>query len=522
MNVSITEKTAETHTVPQIRRVGWEALLVVLLAGLGLWNLAGPGMWWDEGWTLSVARTWAERGFYGRLLDGQLAPPGLEAAITVTGPVALSFRLFGIGVWQGRLVGVAALAFVLGLMYILAHRLYNRRIAIGTVAVLFLTPMHPQLHPLLMARQVLAETPMFVYLLLGYLFLLFALERHRGWVVLSALCWGIGIATKVQALPFWAVSLLLPLGVALLQRQWRVVGVLAAGAVGAFGIAQLVALLKGLLLAGHTFAPAPLVGLYDVTAVVLTSFNRLVALRMILLLALPTVFALLYAVWRVWRARFTEYSADPAGAVLRLALLGLVGSWLLWYALLSVGVPRYLYPATFFGSIFVAAMLHDLTDGFQLGATLGRAGAVLRGRFSWRALGIWCMLLALPLMILITGFTLNRYYFNNTNTSAQQTVAWLETTALPNARIETYESELHFLLNHPYHYPPDQLHIDLSHRSLMHEQVTIDYDPLAADPDYLIVGQFARENQLYAPVIAAGAFRSVQQFGDYTIYARVR
>jgi len=31
-----------------------------------------------------VARNMAERGHYGRLLDGQLAPPGLEAAFPVT------------------------------------------------------------------------------------------------------------------------------------------------------------------------------------------------------------------------------------------------------------------------------------------------------------------------------------------------------------------------------------------------------------------------------------------------------
>jgi hypothetical protein len=37
-----------------------------------------------SGWTMSVARNEAERGHYGRLLDGQLAPPGLVAAFPVT------------------------------------------------------------------------------------------------------------------------------------------------------------------------------------------------------------------------------------------------------------------------------------------------------------------------------------------------------------------------------------------------------------------------------------------------------
>ena len=58
------------------------AALLIAAATLliGLWNLEGPEFWWDEGWTLSVARNVVERGHYGRLLDGQPAPGGLEAS----------------------------------------------------------------------------------------------------------------------------------------------------------------------------------------------------------------------------------------------------------------------------------------------------------------------------------------------------------------------------------------------------------------------------------------------------------
>jgi hypothetical protein len=51
--------------------------------------------------------------------------------------------------------------------------------------------------------------------------------------------------------------------------------------------------------------------------------------------------------------------------VLRAALLALAGSWFAWFALLSVGVPRYLFPATFVAGIFTAALVHDLTNGFR-------------------------------------------------------------------------------------------------------------------------------------------------------------
>ncbi len=64
-----------------------------------------PPLWWDEGWTMSVARNWVQSGFYGQFLDGEKQPPGLSAAFPVVAQVALSFRLFGVGVWQGRLPG---------------------------------------------------------------------------------------------------------------------------------------------------------------------------------------------------------------------------------------------------------------------------------------------------------------------------------------------------------------------------------------------------------------------------------
>ncbi|MBO9335483.1 MAG: hypothetical protein J7455_12265 [Roseiflexus sp.] len=117
---------------------------------IGLWNLEGPEFWWDEGWTLSVASNVVERGHYGRLLDGQPAPGGLEASPVVTLPVALSFQILGVGLWQGRLVSLMCAAAALALMFVLAARLYDQRVAWGTSgALLLLLTAHLQLNALL-------------------------------------------------------------------------------------------------------------------------------------------------------------------------------------------------------------------------------------------------------------------------------------------------------------------------------------------------------------------------------------
>src|SRR3989442_8287149 len=159
-------------TITVCWRIGSSLLAALALLAIGLWNLSSPPLWWDEGWTLSVARNWVERGHYGRLLAGQPAPPGLEAAISVTGPVALSFYLFGVGIWQGRLVGVLFMLATLGMTYYLARLLYDRSVAVGTLMALLLLSTHPPLHPLFMGRTVLAEMPMLFYLLSGYVFFL--------------------------------------------------------------------------------------------------------------------------------------------------------------------------------------------------------------------------------------------------------------------------------------------------------------------------------------------------------------
>jgi hypothetical protein len=491
----------------------------ILLAGL--WNLSGPGVWWDEGWTLSVARNWVERGFYGRLLDGQPAPPGLEAAFPVTAPVALMFRLFGVGVWQGRLFGVLCMLGALAALYYLASRLYNRSVGIAALVVLLFMSMNANLHPLIISRQVLAEPPMLCYLLAGYVCLLLAFRGSSWWLALAAICWGVALATKLQVLPFWLCSLLVPLMLHLIRRQWYGVKLVAVGLLGSIVTYYLCQWSQQLLLDGHTLPVVPISGLYNVLAIVPNGFNRLYTLFNLVCFGLPTLLALVYAARQIGhtRALSSEESGIPS---IRIALLGLSGSWLAWYVLLSVGILRYLFPATFIGSIFVAAWLSDLTSGFDIARTVRHAGALLSKGGARPAVSALLVLMLLAATTTMTLQMLDREYLTADDHSAQAVTDYLNTQTPPSARVETYESELHFLLNRPYHYPPDQIHVELNRRSLLNQQVVIDYDPLAGDPDYLVVGGFTNWNKLYSQVLATGAFRLVQRFGVYELYRRVR
>jgi len=197
------------------------------------------------------------------------------------------------------------------------------------------------------------------------------------------------------------------------------------------------------------------------------------------------------------------------------------GSWFAWFALLSVGVPRYLFPATFVAGMFTAALVHDLTNGSRLAFVVKGLVAPLRTRrlTQW-SVGAW---LATLLAATTTPLTMLSYWQHYTadEHAAVRVAAFLNTQTPPDALIETYESELHFLLDRRYHYLADQTHVEPNQRSLL-GQAPVAYEPPTVSPSYLVVGRFAAGNHLYDAVLAPGSFREVIRDGRYTVYERIR
>jgi hypothetical protein len=96
---------------------------------------------------------------------------------------------------------------------------------------------------------------------------------------------------------------------------------------------------------------------------------------------------------------------------------------------------------------------------------------------------------------------------------------YLRTAVPPGAVIETYDAEVLLVADQPVHFPPDGIHIQFQRRmSLQDRRVAISYDPLAAAPDYLVVGHFSRMWQVYPDDWIAQHFRLEREFGEYTLY----
>jgi hypothetical protein len=473
-----------------------------------------PALWWDEGWTLSVARNWAEYGHYGRFLAGHPTARGLEFGFPVTGAVALSFRLFGVGIFQARLVAVILTLATLVLFYQVTRRFYNRSIAVATLIVLISLGCRADINLLLMGRQVLGEMPSLMFLLAGYLCFLSAEKRIWLFMPVAICCWSLASLTKLQLRPFFTAALLLPLLLTLLQGRWRTARIFGAGLIGSLALHLFFDYLFERL-----WPTSAVSGLTPLIALVLSKETRLKVLISVLQFGMPTLLGLCWGFWTLLRVKKPP---ETHIELVRFSFLILSGSWFAWYVSLSLGWPRYAFPPVFLGSVFVAAMLDRWTSHFNLAQSIEQAGSVLRKlRFHPQSV---CALVSIVLVVISLGQTskvLYRAFVVESDNSIYDTIRFLNTATPPNALIETFESELLFLLDRRYHYPPDQVHVELIRR--MHlPLLKIDYNPLAANPDYLVVGHQGKYWNLYDPYLTPTNFRSLQKYSRYEIFERVR
>jgi 4-amino-4-deoxy-L-arabinose transferase-like glycosyltransferase len=193
-----------------------------------------PPLWFDEGWSLSVARNLVDSGIYAQLSLGQPVPATfLSTGLPGIAPIALSFKLFGVGIWQARLPGQLFTAAALLLLYVLARNIFSAKVASASLFVaLLMTGAHIHLHPIVLGRQAIGEIPGLFFLLAGYLCML-AGWRNKPWLVApAAIFWSLSLSIKPQTLPFFVVSLVFPLVVDIIARERRRAGLTTVALVG--------------------------------------------------------------------------------------------------------------------------------------------------------------------------------------------------------------------------------------------------------------------------------------------------
>ena len=102
----------------------------------------------------------------------------------------------------------------------------------------------------------------------------------------------------------------------------------------------------------------------------------------------------------------------------------------------------------------------------------------------------------------------------------EETAAFINHATPPGASIETYESELLFLLERPVHVPPAQSNVDFIRRNWLGGPDASSYDALSVNAGYLIIGAFG--TGWYDRLVSEGRYIRIHRFGSYEVYRQVR
>ena len=560
-----------------IRRLSLHTWMVAALLLLALifstYNLAySPPPWFDEGWYLQVPRN--------LVLYGQYAPlssEGFRNHDTVVGvsplfylPIAAIFRLLGVGLLQARAVIVFYFLATCLLVYAVAQRLYGSRVAVtALVLFIFAQPDDRFTSALLMGRQVMAEVPALLFLMVGIYMWITSFEGGSPWfLVLSGLFFGFAMKTKAQ---FMIVLPPVLVGLGLIDRfyyrQHRYRRFVLPLGVGLASVALQYVLL--LMLLGREDFVAYLTSLAAASGPQVRLFFNGHAMERALKMLLRSeisffvIAGLAYGIFEANRSSETYCAAvgtsearrrcspgvdaghkcsyNPLetarslttatnaphavllarrmdrAAILRCFPLLFVAVWLTWFIFASVGWARYTFAAFALSYLFVAKLLDDTAR--SLNQRLERAVPSLRSR-AWLSTGRRIAFLLVVVLVLLGLAPGVRAIFSPPDRSAHQLAAYIDGRVDGDETIETWEWEIPFLTpGQTYHHPPTELLnsvIAAVNLGTPYDPQTYDFQQY--DPTYILVGPFASWTGLYPTEFVDQRCSRVISVGAYHLY----
>lgn len=480
--------------------------LVILGAIRLFWNLAvDPAFWFDEGYKTNAARTIAEHGVYATLTADGYIPfdPGISGGPADILAIALSFKLFGVSVFAARVpaavYGVAAIV----LLYGLAAQLHGRRAGVLAVLAILAAPTLDGSNFVALGRQALAEMPALAWLAGGVLVLAKAWQRGDGkheWI--AGVLLGIGVLSRQQ----WAMALVPAILAAMLWRaRPRTPGWTRRMLLNVWPLAAMTAVVAAWKIVEFAGTPAAVrienafMAAEAVRSNLITaSFGRMLSTQG----WMAVVVMLLGAIAGVIHLARLRKSGDAqsAQASMHVLLAAFVFGHCAWYALLSVGWPRYAFPGMVFGLLLLAANLQR---------TAGN-------RLVFASYTAMLLLAAATLAPLIARAPLQ-------DSSAANMATLIQTATPPSARIETWEWEIATLAGPERFHLPHQNYLfqAIRQRTASEYRFTLSYDALQRNPDYLLMGKFASWTGIYDQELLSSCFTPIASEGSYTLYQRI-
>lgn len=478
-----------------------------------------PYMSMDEGSHLNVPKTLVTEGEYAqKTAHGyNYYGPVVATGPTVMLPVAASFELFGVGLWQARIVSGAYIVGTLILFYAAARHLFGKTTALVTAALLLVAPGFLLTNWHEGGRIVVGEVPAMFFFLSGLLIYWKWLDQRQTWRLLAVgVLWGLAFMTKNQ-FPMIVVPTFIIAGL-LGRYHYRVIRLrdmaiplgIACAVFATWPIAQL------LVIGGDNVAN----NLSTIRAS--SSSNYLVFSPE--LIKLSARFLISIEVYYGWAIPAIAYGIilslrRTIDGFKLLLISGLIVTWLLWYLLPSIGYPRYSYPPLQLSALFLAKLFTDMIGRVDVrDLRLIRRWAM--GRDLHRATHLSLILF----LILIIGSPIERdirqTLFAAPEGSPENFAMYLKQNFNEDTIIATVEYSLGLHTDLSFHYPPPHV-LSSSERYYAGKDrySVLAYDPVDYGARYLALGPHGRGIPIiYAATNIEHCWTLEKRVGLYELY----
>ncbi len=490
---------------------------------LAFYNLGtNPLSWQDEGAAMLVSKSIAKNGVYALPMSNgyETFGPVQSVGPTVLVPVALVFKVLGVGIFQARLVSAFYLVLTLLVFYGFGRDLFGYKTALLSLALLIGNPIAQFLFQ---GREVLGEVPSLGFFMGGAWLLYLGLNKKKGLItyLLAGLLMGASMVTKSSnaVIGFAALGILTLLDLFYFKQGYfkaiLISGVVALATVLVwwawqwfyFGQAVFLGNLNNLRLLGSGTSGFNLSTLSESIKGLLSpetgSFYNFWGFA-----------ALLYSVVFIFQKNSKGFA---------IGLLWLFSLLWLGYYFYSVPWRSYIFVTASLTSLFIAKFWVDLLNRLDilwrpLKDILNPQRLLNTGMAAALVVGFGFMTLY-PLQSTLKTDVLTR------DSTQREVAAYLEQNIPTNATVETWDLELGVITNLHYHYP-DQIMLASVHATL-YRNAPQNYALgagyfQAVNPSYLVIGWFSRWTGIYDSQYVSEHGCLVQTFDDgaftYQIY----
>ncbi len=498
-------------------------IVIVITVGILLRLSDYPLSWFDEGYTTHVAHLLVEKGVYGTYNGLRLSPydPFVSSGPGVVLPIAVSFKLFGEGVEQGRLA-LFPYSLLLGLsLFYLARYLYGQMMAFLTVLgvlVIFqwlVNIANLDLSPLMLGRQVLGEVPAISMILLGLLIWFKSWDRHS-WqlTVLAGVICGIGVLSKMQTAFGLAPALFIIAAFRSFKNRRYIFLYFLPLCLVVLSVITWMSFQR-------LSAPAELRPEYsNITTLaimvhyIIGLFGRVLERRVVLISAVIAIFIGLRLALLAWQSRKEKEVEITNRQWAELTIIAFALFYLIWYFDLSVGWERYLFPAFILTCLFASKLGWDVITRLFYKPEHKWVKQLQQGNINFYMIAVATVSVVLIAMSILV-------WDDPDVNGAKQVTDFIRTNIPQQALIESWEWELDSPSDHLNVHHPDSVYVIASIWDLaMHQPIVFDYDMLQANPDYLILGRFNNLTGIYNWEEVDKHFELIEDFGLYHIYKR--